>query len=320
MQWGEVRGCQDLSLCIYGNSTPKPTVKSVPILCTLLGPRKAFQPCLRPYLTVFILLKRAPSRISKMSSIASNVLEAEPRTTNGASAVTCKKRDLAYIYLSDTPLPYIEFLHPKRYGVLQDRLSEFLAPTRKALLAATPTPRVFEIGALYGNATLALTNGMNWEQTCAFWKGSQKLDTEFRVSAFDLSKPALLYGMKMGIYENIFIGDMNEPFEPKAHECLVKANVLSCVMTLYYMADGRWEEICEEFLKDRSQEKYIIFSNACAFDSRDCSPHKLFRDVKGWTFKQTFCLHREFFPEEVAEHNGCKESWAWFYVVTFEKI
>lgn len=254
-----------------------------------------------------------------MAPVECKMMEAGALFPNGGSA-THKKTDMTHVYLEDTPAAYIDFLGPKRYGVFQDRLCKFLAPTRKALLAATPTPRLFDLGALYGNTTLALTNGMDWDETCSFWLGNQRLRSEFRVSAFDLSRQALSYGKRVGMYENVYVGDMNERFEAGAEESLRKADMLACCMALNYSVDGRWEEICKQFLQDRSRDKYILYSTVCAFDDRDFSPFKLFADVKGWSSEQLFCLHREFFEEETAVHDGCGESWAWVYNVKFEKL
>lgn len=245
--------------------------------------------------------------------------EAHELFPNGGSA-TAKKRDITPVYLAETPANYIESLDSQHYGKFQDRLSQFLEGTRKALLVSNPTPRVFEIGALYGNSTLALTNGMCWKEACAFWMGDKKLRSEFRVSALDLSAPALSYGKRKGIFENTYVGDVNKEFSVEAKQSLKEADVLMCFMALNYTADGRWADLCAEFLQDRTKTKYILYSTVCAFDNREFYPEKLFTGLKNWSSEQTFCLHREFFEEEKAAHDGCNESWTYLYNVKFEKL
>lgn len=168
--------------------------------------------------------------------------------------------------------------------------------------------------------------------------------------ASDISGPALEYGLRRGIFNDICVHDF-KPFPPELSAAVADADMLFCLMVMPLASgghDGRcrtaelhsllrthttpfrrpqatnylktlqWQRICLQFLGDRTKPKMLVYNVVAAFDKRNLSPEVLFASIKNWRASTHFIKHRNFSDEERPAHHNCRESWTLTYVVRFE--
>ncbi len=136
-----------------------------------------------------------------------------------------------------------------------------------------------------------------------------------------MSVPALDYGLRRGIFNRVIPLDFNAQVLPQELVTrLVDGKLLVLIMISSYIKTLPLQRLCFNFLGDRSKQKIIAYNDTCAFDSRNLSPECLFAGVKGWRTSTHFTKHRNFTAEESALQHGCKESWSYTYVVTFDPL
>ena len=236
-----------------------------------------------------------------------------------------KKADWGNIYGQSSPVAYFETMTPFDYGHYHDRFLEIIQNTLKAndYVSESKCIQVFEFGASYGNTTLGYRAGLNWEETGQVWHDDLKPIVpihNMHVTACDLSLQALEYGLGRGIYDRIVQQDFNTILKPEIIAALDSSDMLFCIMISSYIKTHSLQRIVFNFLGDRSVKKIFAYNDTCAFDSRNLSPECLFAGVKNWTTATYFTKHRNFTDEESLRQHGCRESWSYTYVVTFEPI
>lgn len=232
-----------------------------------------------------------------------------------------KKADWGSIYTDPTPLPYFQVMSPTDYGHYQDRFLEIITNLLKKHTDEDSLLNVIEIGASYGNTTLAYRCGLNWQQTGKFWEDESLAMApvrKMRVTALDSSVPALNYGLRRQVFDAVIAHDFNSNLTTELNSLLGEGDLLVLIMISSYIKTLSLQRICFSFLSDRSKQKIIAYNDTCAFDSRNLSPEALFAGVKGWTTSTHFTKHRNFTEEESVHQHGCKESWSYTYVVVFE--
>jgi len=177
-----------------------------------------------------------------------------------------------------------------------------------------------EFGALYGNTTLAYKFNKGWDETTKIWADDAAPLVprhSIHVMASDISGPALEYGLRRGIFNDICVHDF-KPFPPELSAAVADADMLFCLMATNYLKTLQWQRICLQFLGDRTKPKMLVYNVVAAFDKRNLSPEVLFASIKNWRASTHFIKHRNFSDEERPAHHNCRESWTLTYVVRFE--
>lgn len=244
-------------------------------------------------------------------SVAKEVLQADNKT------------DWGNIYTEPTPVPYFDVMTPTDYGHYHDRFLEIFDRILKETFTTDDKLKVVEVGTSYGNTTLAYRCGLNWNQTGEFWKDESQVLKPIRnmhVTALDMSVPALNYGLRRGVFDAIIPHDFNSHLTTEIIQSFEGADVLVSIMISSYIKTLAWQRLFFAFLGDRSKTKIIAYNDTCAFDTRNLSPEVLFAGVRGWSTSTHFTKHRNFTAEESVKQHGCKESWSYTYVVTFEAL
>lgn len=228
------------------------------------------------------------------------------------------------IYISSTPVPYYDTMTPFDYGHYHDRFLEIVTSTMDAHHPERDRQlSVVEVGSSYGNTTLAYKCNYNWEQTGQVWKDDSlplQPVRDVRVTAVDMSGPALQYGLNRGVFDSILMHDFNRFPPTELVTSLDAADCLVMIMISSYIKTLPLQRLVYNFLGDRSKKKLFFFNDTCAFDTRNLSPEALFAGIKQWTAKSYFNKHRDFTEEERSSRHGCKESWTYTYVVVFDAI
>lgn len=234
------------------------------------------------------------------------------------------KQDWGDIYTSPTPMPFFTTFTPYDYGHYHDRFLEiFSAYLDKHHPDRSECLKLVEIGASYGNTTLAYKCGYDWSTTGQIWSDDNLPLIPARsvhVTAVDMSAPALRYGHARGIFDDVAVHDFNAHLPEKIIASLGDADVLVMIMVSSYIRTSPFQRLCLNFLGDRKRRKTIAYNVSCAFNSRNLSPEHLFAGIKNWNTSTHFTKHRNFTEGESALHHGCKESWSYTYLVNFDAV
>ncbi len=234
------------------------------------------------------------------------------------------KQHWGNIYIEPTPVPYYTTMTPYDYGHYHDRFLEMFTPILdKNFPDRANNLDVVEIGTSYGNTTLAYKCGLDWAGCGKVWSDDSITLVPTRtvnVTAVDMSSPALTYGLNRGIFDTIVVHDFNAYPPAALVQSLDNADVLVLIMISSYIKTLPLQRLCFNFLADRRKKKVIAYNDTCAFDSRNLSPEALFAGIKNWTTSTHFTKHRNFTESESALRHGCKESWSYTYIVTFDAI
>ena len=230
------------------------------------------------------------------------------------------------IYTNDSPLPYFETLTPIDYGFAHNELLSMLNSYFKDNFRMdTKEIKFVELGSSYGNTTLAYRCSSDWDAVGETWKTPEKLTTSGRklhVSAVDLSSKALQYGLAKGIFDSIFVYDVNSmALSCDIGSSLTEAEILVFFHSSFYFTLPALKQIFSVFLRGRALKKMICYNWLCTFDSqRNLTPEVLFQNESNWSYIVKFCKHRDFTEEELPHYGGSKEAWTFIYIVTFYPI
>jgi len=263
------------------------------------------------------------------SEMASETDNHPPNSPEDASSEDCRlhvqtKQHWGDIYTYPTPMPYFTTMTPYDYGHYHDRFLEmFSTLLEKQFPDRSKRLDVVEVGSSYGNTTLGYKCGYDWKTTGEVWENDNiplKPIRDVNVTAVDMSRPALDYGLNRGIFDTVIVHDFNAYLPTHLVTSLDSADVLVLIMISSYIKTLPFQRLCLHFLGDRQKKKVIAYNDTCAFDSRNLSPEALFAGIKNWTTSTHFNKHRNFTESESAMRHGCKESWSYTYLVTFEAL
>lgn len=245
--------------------------------------------------------------------------------------INAKKTSFVSTYIEKTPTDYANRLSLLDYGQFQNNYVAFCEDYINKIkisnnISSSNKITLMDLGALYGNTTLGTVLDMSWNDTVQFWNDNcnwteeqQNIKDEWYTVGVDLSQEALNYGLEHNIYDETYIQNFNDNLDPNLGKRLDQTDILVCLMANNYMKDGRFKEIIELFINNRSKDKVLFYNNVSAFDKRDYIPEVLLQNVKNWEFKNRFLKHRNFTPDESSAHDGNRESWTHLYGVYFNK-
>ena len=240
------------------------------------------------------------------------------------NAVTAiNKTDWTYIYTQPDPVAYFAILTPLDYGFSHNRFCDMVSCHLEEILECKKNLiTAFELGANYGNTTLAYKCGLDWTAVGSVWNDptSSIVPTRnIRAVAVDLSEPALKYGLSKNIFNDIFHYDFNTRFTPMMESILEDSDMLVMMMTTSYLEYNSLKSIIEIFLRKRNKKKVMLYNWLCAFDNRNLTPDRLFFEYSNWyCHDSTFCKHRNFTEEEKILRFNCSEAWNYIYFIIFD--
>ena len=234
------------------------------------------------------------------------------------------RTDWTYIYTQPDPVAYFAILTPLDYGFSHNRFCDMVSCHLEEILECKKNLiTAFELGANYGNTTLAYKCGLDWTAVGSVWNDptSSIVPTRnIRAVAVDLSEPALQYGLSKNIFNDIFHYDFNTIFTPMMESILEDSEMLVMMMTsTSYLEYNSMKSIIEIFLRKRNKRKVILYNWLCAFDTRNLTPERVFFEYSNcYCLYAKFCKYRNFSEEEKIVTFNCCEAWNYIYFIVFE--
>lgn len=197
-----------------------------------------------------------------------------------------KKQNFDWIYVEKNPVAYkTEILDKRTYICDNNTREEFdrlILPEVKKLAAQRASDggkvRVTDLGACFGNTTLALVNGMTTSQIQENWKDAkvcEKINHPRRipsvVTGIDISEPALEYCKRTGICDKIFAANLNSEAGLKSVKTAVRdSDIFISTATLVYLDDASVDNIIGEFAAGQGEGYAIVnFLNPFELEKTD---------------------------------------------------
>jgi len=126
--------------------------------------------------------------------------------------------------------------------------------------------RVVDLLACYGNTTMACVNGMTTEEIKENWKDDEaceKVSTKRRfnssVTGVDISKQAMAYGMRTGIFDNSLCADLNSHDGHKTVAPIMNsADLLISTAALVYLTPEAVEHLVLAFAQGEGEGYAIV--------------------------------------------------------------
>uniref|UniRef100_A0A0G4GGZ5 Uncharacterized protein n=1 Tax=Chromera velia CCMP2878 TaxID=1169474 RepID=A0A0G4GGZ5_9ALVE len=214
-----------------------------------------------------------------------------------STAHNCNKTDLSKLYHEGDPKNFFDLFTDYGYGpcnsaitrLIRPALLQFVSDRREAKINrkgegrdqdrgaekdcgnANEATRVVELGSSFGNSTLSYRCGVEWEgMREVFYKKALPKDFcekdgegagKLRVFASDVSPSALHFGKSIGLFDETFPFDFNDPMcEPLVSE-LRTADVLFHMGAVLYQKTERLQECVDLFLSRASNDLTLSGNN-----------------------------------------------------------
>jgi len=194
------------------------------------------------------------------------------------------------------------------------------------------TQTVFDCACLYGNTSLALMYGWNFNRSVEYWKKGNPLTEDekkatllghrIHIIGLDGSATAVEYSKNMNIIDEGIVQNFEHDMSPETKAGLEKSDVWVMQQCLSYMPMENLKIWLTAFLSDRSRPKRFIYDFNPYFDTRDMAPKMILEGFSDWEISmQKFYAYRQKTDEEYAtsQENG-RDMCVHHYVVDFAAI
>lgn len=248
------------------------------------------------------------------------------QSVNTEAKMTIKKYEDKYdfsdIYLATSPVRYkkeifdgMEYTSDKYSKKMFDRL--ILPWIQKREQGIKGIPHVVDLCSSFGNTTMATVYGMDYQEIQENWRDEEACMTinakrQFgcRVTGIDISKPAVEYGQKVGLFDDIIASDLNDTSlksdQERVQGIVKDADVLMSAAGLVYLDTDPIERLVEAFAAG-SKDGYLLVNFLIPFnlDEMDAAKRKL---LKHLDFVGSMAgKHRRMSEEEMKHYPG--EEW-----------
>jgi len=203
-----------------------------------------------------------------------------------------KKQHFDHIYVQQTPVPYkTEILDKLEYVSDDFNRQMFDRLILPWIQNQNKTLNFVDLCSCFGNTTMATVYGMgyedikqNWrdEESCQVITGKRRFNTH--VTGIDISKNAMAYGKKVGLYDDAIAADLNAA-TGKEHDAVEKAtsgaDILISTAALVYLDIHAIERIVSDFAS-KPEEGYMLvnFLNPFSLDKADETKRVLLRHLE----------------------------------------
>eukprot|EP00929_Paragymnodinium_shiwhaense_P108381 TRINITY_DN746_c0_g1_i1.p1 TRINITY_DN746_c0_g1~~TRINITY_DN746_c0_g1_i1.p1 ORF type:complete len:1119 (-),score=337.96 TRINITY_DN746_c0_g1_i1:216-3572(-) len=222
-----------------------------------------------------------------------------------------KKQHFTDIYVARNPVPFkVKILDALDYISDDNIRQEF---DRLLLNAVTECSEnltqkgrkleVVDLCSCFGNTTLAIVNGMSTNEIRKNWSDAtscEKVDKPRRfpchVTGIDISEPAVAYGKRAGVFDDLIAADLNVPAGlQKAVPTMTSANLVICTAGLVYLTADTIKTLVHAFASG-SGEGYMVVNFLNPFDLR-----------KADAAKRILLEHLDFIGSHAARHRNLSE-------------
>jgi hypothetical protein len=233
-----------------------------------------------------------------------------------------KKQHFDDIYIEPTPVPYkIRILDALEY--ISDNFNKEMFDAHILPWAEKQNKKLqfVELGACFGNTTMATIYGMSYDEIRENWKdetscktiqGNRRVSCE--IIAADISGPAMAYGKQVGLYDLAITADLNARSTDAYKQVLnsmATADMILSTASLVYLDLESIEELISAFASsssDKKKEGYILvnFLNPFGLEKADKTKQILLKHLDFVGSRAT--RHRRMSELEQSNYPG--ETWA----------
>ena len=226
-----------------------------------------------------------------------------------------KKQHFDDIYVASDPVPYkVRILDELEY--ISDNFNREMFDTH-ILPKLERNTKFVDLCSCFGNTTMATIYGMSYEQICDNWKDSEsckiiqaKRRVDCRITAVDISQPAMAYGKSVSLYDHTIVCNLNERSSDAFHttiEACKSADVLISTAALVYLDLKSIDQLVSAFAS-RQDDGYMLvnFLNPFALDKADDTKRILLNHLDFVGSRAT--RHRRMSPLEQENYPG--EQWS----------
>lgn len=229
-----------------------------------------------------------------------------------------KKQHFDDIYVADTPVPYKERILDALSYVSDDfNKSEFDRNILPWAKSQNKELQFVDLCACFGNTTMATLYGMGYEEirknwadkaSCMTIQGERRFPA--KVTAIDISEPAMAYGKKCGLYDETIVCDLNDhqsESRNKVHEVMSKADILISTAALVYLDPETIASLLDAFCQKKAEGYVLVnFLNPFALEKADATKRLLLEKLDFVGSRAS--RHRKLSPLEQENYPG--EEWA----------
>jgi hypothetical protein len=211
-----------------------------------------------------------------------------------------KKQHFDDIYVEETPVPYkirildaLDYISDNFNRQMFDRL---ILPWIQAQQELDNNPKsksieYVDLCACFGNTSMATVYGMTYAQICENWKDETACMTiqgtrrfPCTITGIDISKNAMAYGKKVGIYDTTLVCDLNDDSVPEQQavlDTMKTADVLISTAALVYLDLEAIESIVGAFASKPAEGYMLVnFLNPFSLDKADQTKQVLLKHLE----------------------------------------
>lgn len=216
-----------------------------------------------------------------------------------------KKQHFDDIYVEPTPVPYkIRILDALDY--ISDNFNKQMFDAHILSWAQKQNNvRFMDLGACFGNTTLATVFGMSYDDIRQNWKDESSckvIQSKRRINchtiAADISAPAMAYGKDVGIFDTAITSDLNargsDAYRQVVNE-ITNADIVLSTAALIYLDLESVEELVGAFASTK-KEGYVLVNFLNPFGTQ-----------KADKTKQILLKHLEFVGSRATRHRRMSE-------------
>jgi hypothetical protein len=229
-----------------------------------------------------------------------------------------KKQHFHDIYVQEKPVPYkTEILDKLEY--ISDNFNRQMFDRMVLPWIQKQGKKInyVDLCACFGNTTMATVYGMSYDQICENWKDETSCMTiqskrrfDCHSTAIDISKSAMEYGKKVGLYDDIIVADLNDKSlvdaQKQVQTALSQADMLLGTAALVYLDIETIDRLVKAF-SSKPEEGYMLvnFLNPFSLEKADETKRKLLEHLEFVGSMAT--RHRRMSPLEQQNYPG--EEW-----------
>jgi hypothetical protein len=183
-----------------------------------------------------------------------------------------KKQHFDDIYVAETPVPFkerildaLDYVSDNFNRQVFDRL---ILPWVEKKSAQGDAVNYVDLCACFGNTTMAVVNGMDYQAIRHNWRDEQAcqgIDAPRRFPAhttgIDISANAMAYGKACGLFDETIVSDLNAPSaeaQQAIESAMENADIVISTAALVYLEPEAIEKIIDAFTRTKDEGYMLV--------------------------------------------------------------
>lgn len=232
-----------------------------------------------------------------------------------------KKQHFDDIYVAETPVPFKERILDELEYISDDfnrqTFDRLILPWVKEKNADGTPLNYVDLCSCFGNTTMALANGMDYDAIRNNWCDAQTCQTidaprrfPAHTTGIDISANAMAYGKSSGLFDEVVVADLNAPSEEQGrsvNEVMANADVVISTASLVYLDEEAIEGLVDSFASNPNEGYMLVnFLNPFSLEKADATKRILLDRLE--FVGSTATRHRRMSQLEQENYPG--EEWA----------